>query len=148
MLVSAAQRSESTIRIHTSPPTWASLPPRLHPIHLDHHRALSWTAACPVLCSRLQLSASYIVVYICQCYSPILSHCPLPHCVHMSVLSVCVSIPVLQIGSPVPFFQIPHICINTQYLPFSFFLTSLCMKVSRSIYISTNDPRLFLLMAE
>ena len=28
------------------------------------------------------------------------------------VLYVCISIPALQIGSSIPFFQIPHICIN------------------------------------
>ena len=35
-----------------------------------------------------------------------------------------------------------------QYLFFSFWLTSLCMTVSRSIHITTNLPVLFLLMAE
>ena len=30
----------------------------------------------------------------------------------MSILYVCVSIPALEIGSHVPFFKIPHICVN------------------------------------
>ena len=30
----------------------------------------------------------------------------------MSILYICLSIPALQIGSSVPFFQIPHICTN------------------------------------
>ena len=36
------------------------------------------------------------------------------YCVHKSILYVCVSIPSLQIGSSVLFFQIPHQCINMQ----------------------------------
>ena len=40
--------------------------------------------------------------------------------VHMFVLYICVSISALQTGSSVPFFEIPHICINTLYLFFSF----------------------------
>ena len=47
-----------------------------------------------------------------------------PFCVHKSVLYVCVSIPALQIGSCVPFVQIPYIhvcvcvCVNIWYLFF------------------------------
>ena len=37
-------------------------------------------------------------------------------------------------------------CVNIQY--FFFFLTSLCMTDCGSIHITTNDPVLFLLMAE
>ena len=37
------------------------------------------------------------------------------------------------------------ICINIQYLFFSFWLTSLCMAGFRSIHITTNDPISFLL---
>ena len=40
--------------------------------------------------------------------------------IHIFVLYVCVSILVLQIGSPVPFFYIPLVCINVWYLLFSF----------------------------
>ena len=32
-------------------------------------------------------------------------------------------------------------CINIRYLFFSFWLTLLCMTVSRSIHVSTNDPK-------
>ena len=39
-----------------------------------------------------------------------------PWCVHMFDLYFCVSISSLQIRSLIPFFQIPHICINIQYL--------------------------------
>ena len=42
-------------------------------------------------------------------------------------------------------FQILHICVNIQYLFFSFWLTLLRMTVSRSFYVSTKDPISFLL---
>ena len=40
--------------------------------------------------------------------------------VHTFVLYICVSISALQTGSSVPFFQVPHICVNIRYLFFSF----------------------------
>ena len=64
--------------------------------------------------------------------------------VHMFVLYICVSTSALQTGSSVPFFQVPHTCVNIRYLFFSFSLTSFCMTVSRFIHISTNDPISFL----
>ena len=66
----------------------------------------------------------------------------------MTFLYVYVSILALQIGSSVPFSQISYICINIQYLFFSFWLPSLCMTDSRSSHVSTNDPVSFLFMAE
>ena len=33
-------------------------------------------------------------------------------CVHKSLLSVCTSVPALQIGTSVPFSKIPYICVN------------------------------------
>ena len=62
------------------------------------------------------LSTPLMVVSTCQCYSSSLFHHPLLCCVHKSILYVRVSIPALQIGSLVPFFQTPYICINIQYL--------------------------------
>ena len=41
-----------------------------------------------------------------------------------------------------------YICVNIQYLFFSFWLTSLCMTDSKFIHITTNDPILFFLMAK
>ena len=55
----------------------------------------------------------------CLCYSQFIPFSP-PPCVHKSIVYVCVSIPALQIGSSGPFFQILYICINIQYLFFSF----------------------------
>ena len=65
--------------------------------------------------------------------------------VHIFVLYVCVSILALKIHKNI-FFQIPHICINIQYLFLS--LTPPCMTVFRSIHISANDTILFLFVAE
>ena len=57
--------------------------------------------------------------------------------------------PVLTVASwPAYRFLRRHTCINIHYLFFSFWLTCLCMTDSRSIHISTNDPTLFLFMAE
>ena len=46
------------------------------------------------------------------------------------------------------FFQITHICIDIQYLFFSFWFTSVYVTVSRSVHISTDDSISFFLMAE
>ena len=99
-----------------------------------------------------QLPILYTSVYTCQSQSPNSSHHhqrpPLsPLGVHTFVLYICVSIFALQTGSSVPFFQVPHICVNIRYLFFSFSLTSLCMTVSRSIHFSKNDLISFLFMA-
>ena len=64
-----------------------------------------------------------MVVYICQCYSLNSSHPLLPPLRPESVLYVCISIPALQIGSSVPFFYIPYMCINMWNSFFSFWLT-------------------------
>ena len=68
--------------------------------------------------------------------------------VHTFILYICVSTSALQTGSSEPFFYTAHICINIWYLFFSFWLTSLCMTVSRSIHISINGRISFLFMAE
>ena len=52
--------------------------------------------------------------------------------IHKSVLYVCVSIALLQVGSPVTSFWIPYMCINISYMPISFFLF-LCWKTILSV---------------
>ena len=39
-------------------------------------------------------------------------HLPFSHCVLKSILYVCVFIPALPLGSSVPLFQIPYICVK------------------------------------
>ena len=63
----------------------------------------------------LAIHFTYDSVYVSIPVSQFIPQSPLPH-VHKSVLYVCISIPAVQIGSSVPFFSIPHISINTQYL--------------------------------
>ena len=65
-----------------------------------------------------QLSILYIFVYTCQSQSPSSSHHHHPSLllyplgVHTFVLYICVSISALLISSSVPFFQVPHTCVN------------------------------------
>ena len=67
-----------------------------------------------------------------------------PPCAHKSVLYI--SIPSLQMGSSIPFFWIPYMCINILYLFFSFWLkTALCITGSRFIHLTKTDSHLFLL---
>ena len=48
------------------------------------------------------------------------------------------------LGSSVPFFWIPYICVNIWYLLFSFWLTSLYIRGSRFIQLNTTDSNSFL----
>ena len=79
-----------------------------------------------------------------QCWSLHSSHSLLPLLcsqVCLSVLCVCVSTAALQIGSSVPFFLTPYICVNLWYLFFSFWLTSLCITGSRFIHFTESKSR-------
>ena len=132
--------------IPISPLSWASLSPSLsHPstwlqsielIFLGYAAVSHWP------------SILHLVVYICQCYSLTSIQIPLSTCVLKSFLYICVFIPALPLGSWVPFFYIPYICVSMRYLFFSFRLTSLCMTDSRSIHLTTNNSILFLFMVE
>ena len=87
-------------------------------------------------------------MYICQSQSPTPAHHPFPLWYpYVCSLHLC-----LNFRSANRFicaiFYVPHICVNIRYLFFSFWLTSLCMTVSRCIHVSTNDPSSFLFMAE
>ena len=55
------------------------------------------------------------------------------------------SIPVLKIGSSIPLSQIPYICLDMQYLFYSFWLDS---TGSRVIHITAIDPISFLFVVE
>ena len=65
--MSAVQQNESAVCIHTSPCSWASLPP--HPTPLVHHRAPSWAP-----CAQQQLPSSHsFYTWLRLCVNPI---CP------------------------------------------------------------------------
>ena len=102
----------------------------------------------PVLYSSFSLVAYFI--HSSGVYQSISQFIPPPHppLVSMFVLYVHVSISAFQIRSSLAFFQIPHICVNIQYLLFSFWLTSLSMTIFRHIHVSANDAVSFLFMAE
>ena len=138
--------------------THASLP-LPHPIPLGHQGALSW-APC-VIQLLLTCCLFYAILFMSMSLSQftLFSAPPLP-CVHESVLYICMSTPVLQIGSSEqlsPYttlsLWIPYICI-IYYICFSLSeeerlsLTSLCMIDSGFIHIITDDPVSFLFMAE
>ena len=147
VLVSALQWHESAIGIQMSslfltsfPPPIPSCPSRLSQstwLRSQCHRANShW------------LSTLHMVVFMLQ---STLSICPtlsFPHCVHKSILYVCISTAAPQIHSSVPFFQIPYICTNIEYLLFSFWLTSLCITSFKFIHLTRTHSSLFLFMTE
>ena len=117
-------------------PSFLSLTPS--PSSLQNRPPQS-TRLFPVLRSRFPPAFSF--TYGSVCMLMLLSQfIPLfPQCVHTSFLYVWVSTSALQIGSSVPFFLIPHIYADIQYLfYFSDFFHS--MTVSSYIHSSTNDP--------
>ena len=91
------------------------------PSHLGHHSALN-RVPCAIQYSPLSC-LFYTQYQQCICVNPNLPippTQPFPLGIHTFVRYVSVSISALQIGSSVPFFQIPHICIEIRYLFFSF----------------------------
>ena len=103
---------------HTHAPTHR--PPLLqsHPsvaAKSDHRKVPGWAP-----CVIYQLPTNYFAhdsVYISMLLSQFVP--PSPR-VHKPILYICIFIPSLQMGSSVPFFQIPYIHVNIQYLYFSF----------------------------
>ena len=76
-------------------------------------------------------------IWSCICFNASLSSHPTPsfsHWVQKSVLYVCVSFATPHVGLLVPSFEVPYVCINTRYLSFSFWLTSLCIIGSRRCF--------------
>ena len=120
--------------------------PTPHPTHVGSHRAPSWAP-----CAIQQVPTSYLF-YAWQCIYvypnlPIRPTLPFPPVsTRRFSISTSLFLPWKQVHL-LPFFYIPHVCVNIQYLFFSLWLTSLCMTHSRSIHISTNDPISFLFMA-
>ena len=98
-------------------PGWISIPTSF--VSLVIFYIFSCRAELPVLYSSFPVAVFHMVVYICQCYPPNLPH-PLLTPLCLFIHYICISVPALQIGSSVPFFYIPHICINIHYLFFSF----------------------------
>ena len=89
--------------IHRSLPSKASSHPAFRSSQSTKLSSLSRQAASP------KFSILQVIVHVSQCHSLHLSHHLHPP-EFTSPFPVCASIPALQIGSPVPFFQIPHTC--------------------------------------
>ena len=82
-----------------------------------------------------------------QRYCLNLSHLLLPLLCPESVRYVSVSIPALRIGSSVPFFLIPFVCVNIQYgFSLSDFLH--CITGSRFIHLTGTDSNVFLVFLQ
>ena len=89
-----------------------------------------WQGGLPVLFSNFPLSILHMIVYICQGHFLSLSHLRLP--------PLCPQVHSL-LGSSVPFFLIPHLCINIWYLFYSFWsYTSLYIRGSRFTNLTTD----------
>ena len=116
--------------------------PLRFPSHLGHQRALS---RLPVLYSKFQtvvyfihsINSVFMSIPVSQ-FLPPYSSPPPPLGIHTFVLYLCVSVSALQIRSSVPFFWTPHMGTNMWYLFFSFWFTSVCVTLSRSIHTSPS----------
>ena len=113
-------------------------------------RSLQSTELSPPCCAAAphQRPVPHMVVATCQSRLPFIPASPLHLHVHMSIPHIFDSIPALKIGSPAPFFQTLHICVNIQCLCFSFWLTLLCMTDPEFIHTTTHDSTSFIFMAE
>ena len=129
---------------YTYVPSFLNIPPT----PLGCYRSQVWVPwviqQIPIGCL---ISYGNISFHVTFSLHPTLSFLPNPR-VHMSALYVSVSIAALQILLSVPSFQTPYICVSIRYLFFSFWITLLCMTVSRSIHVSANDTSLFLFIAD
>ena len=132
----------SAICIHISLPSWASLS-RLSFDPSRSSQSTSWA-----LCATQHLPTSYLF-YTRQCiyinatfsvYPPF----SFPCCVHKSILHVSASIPVLQIGSSVPLFKIPYICVNIQYFSLFVLLHSIWKTLGSSTSLQKTQFHSFL----
>ena len=124
---------------HTYVPSLLNLPPISHP---SHPSRLSQKTRLSSLCNTANFHWLPILHMVIIHFHATLSIHPILSfslCVLKSILYVCVSIAALQVGPSVPSFQIPYICVNMQYMSFSFWLTSLSTISSRFIHLIRTD---------
>ena len=125
------------------------------PSHLPPHLIPLGCPRAPALGALLHASnlhwssVSRMVIHMFQCYSLKPSH---PRLLQVSpsesALYICVSPATLHVGSSIPSLEIPYVCINIQYLCFSFWLTPLCIIGSRFTYLIRIDSNVFFFTAE
>ena len=86
ILISAVQQSEPAIWTHILLP----LKPPFHPTPSHHPKSSQTTEFHCYRVTSHSLSVLHMAVYICQCYSPSLSHPPIPFlCSHVHSLYAC-----------------------------------------------------------
>ena len=129
-------------QMYMCPPSLTSLPSPFpsHPSGLSQCTSFE----CPASCIKLGLVNyfTYGNIHVSMLFSQIIPSSPSPR-VQKSVLYICVSFAVSHIGSSLPSFQIPYICINILYWCFSFWITSLCIIGSNFIYLIRTDSNVF-----
>ena len=142
MLISAVHQHEAAIGIHMSPRSWTSLPPP-SPSHLSR-----WSQF-PVLSSLHQaanphwLSVSHVVVYVS--FHQFVPPSPSPYV----SLSLCLRLLANGFISTIFLDSICMcVCVNTRYLFFSFWFTSLCMIGPRFIRLIRTDSDVFFIPEE
>ena len=120
VLVPAVQQHESAIGIHIFPSSWASSHPTPHPSPLGHHKALSWVSCAIQLLPTCYFTqgSEYMSMLLSQFVplSPSLT-------VSISLFSMFVSLPTLQISSSVSIFLdsiYMHIYFHMSTLTFLF----------------------------
>ena len=122
LLVSALQQRESVIIMYIIF-SLVSLPPTLTSPHPRSSQNAGLGSLCHTATSHY-FTRDTIYIYN-QRYLLNSSHPHLP--------PLCPQVCYL-LGLSVPFFWIPHICVNIWYLFFSFWFTSLCLRGSRFIH--------------
>ena len=148
LLVSAIHHHESAIGTCTSPASWASSLTS-HPIH-PSRLSQSTGSELPVLQSTFPLAISFtrgngnVSMLLSQFIPSSTFHPVSTSLFFMSLISTA----ALQIGSSVPpSFQILCVCVNVEYVFFSFRLSSLCIKGSKFIHLFRTESNAFLFMA-
>ena len=117
------------------PLSWNLFPPPSPP----HLSGLSQSTGfvCPASCIELALVFlfTYGNIYVSLLFSQIILPSPLLRSPKFCSLHLCL-FTVLHIGSLLPFFWIPCICVNMLYWCFSFWLISLCIIASISLELT------------
>ena len=135
--------------VYMCPPSWVPLPPPApsHPSGLSQCTGFE----CPVSCIELGLvicftyGSTLISKLFFQINHPTLIF---SHRVQKSALYICVSFAVSHIGSLLPSFYIPYICISILYWCFSFWLTSLCIIGFSFVRLIRTDSNALFLIAQ
>ena len=147
LLVSARHQHESAIGVHTSHHSWTNLPPPTPSPSSRLSQSIGFLLPASNSKFPLPICFTYGNIYVSILLSQFVPAFP-SLTVSRSLFSyVCLSIAALQMGSSVPSFQTPYICINMQFLFFCLWLNLLCIIGSRFIHLIRTDSNVFLLQS-